>query len=644
LLLLETGLRLGGYGFVTSTTVPCVVDGVAHRGDNVKFAWRFFPARIARDFDPFLFPTAKPEGTFRVFVLGASAAQGTPDPAYSFGRVLQVMLDHAHPQTRSQVVVAAMPAINSHVVVEIARDLARYDPDLFVVYLGNNEVVGPYGPGTVFAPLAPSLSLIRLGSRFRATRTGQLLADLGAVLGSDEGTPDVWQGLEMFLDRQVAADDPRLEHVYRHFRRNLQDICRAAVGGGAQVLLSTVGSNLRDCPPFASLHRTDLDQAQKDQWTGIYRQAVAHEEAGAHSKAILGYLAAAEIDDRYADLQFRLGRCYWVTGAHERAHERFLEARELDALRFRPDRRINETIREVAAAARSERVHLVDAEAAFREASPFGTPGRELFHEHVHLSSHGNYTLARTLFDAMEKAGMMPGGELAKARAAPSESQCAQRLAYNQWAHYNVLFKVLNYYLREPPFTNQLYHEQQVATFEAEVRRLETALTSPVRERIAAQYQSLLEQHPSDIWLRWRYAEFASVQLNDEAMAAHQCRHVVPLLPHSYKPHLLLALSLGRLGRYAEAVEHLDQAVAIKPTSGQAHHLLGLAHQSLGHVREALTSFRRAVALSPDNVEARQRMAALLRRRGRPEEASELLQGSPPAAENPNSAQPPADR
>ena len=30
----------------------------------------------------------------------------------------------------------------------IARDCAEYEPDLLVVYMANNEVIGPYGPGT----------------------------------------------------------------------------------------------------------------------------------------------------------------------------------------------------------------------------------------------------------------------------------------------------------------------------------------------------------------------------------------------------------------------------------------------------------------------------------------------------------------
>ena len=44
-----------------------------------------------------------------------------------------------------------------------ALNLAHHEPDLFVVYLGNNEVVGPYGASSVAAPLQANLGVVRAG-------------------------------------------------------------------------------------------------------------------------------------------------------------------------------------------------------------------------------------------------------------------------------------------------------------------------------------------------------------------------------------------------------------------------------------------------------------------------------------------------
>ncbi len=116
-LLLEITLRVVGYGFPAAATVKCELDGKDAYCNNIKFGWRFFPRNISRDSVPFIFPADKPHDTYRIFILGASAAQGVPDSAFCFGRFLQVMLRQRYPQVNFEVINIAMAAINSHVVM-----------------------------------------------------------------------------------------------------------------------------------------------------------------------------------------------------------------------------------------------------------------------------------------------------------------------------------------------------------------------------------------------------------------------------------------------------------------------------------------------------------------------------------------------
>lgn len=622
---LEITLRIIGYGYPPSATIKCKVNGTDAYGDNVKFGWRFFSQNIAQEFEPFIFSADKPGDTYRIFILGASAAQGTPEPAFSFGRVLQTILQSAYPKVRFEVIVAAMPAINSHVVVEIAKDCAKHQPDLFVVYLGHNEVVGPYGAGTVFAPLSRSISLIRIGIAVKTARLGQLLTSLSESAGARRNVPAVWRGMEMFLEKQIRADDPGLETVYQHFQKNLEDISRIAGESGAKIVLCTVGSNLKDCPPFASLHRPGLREEEKNKWDDIYQQGAEYESAGNYAEAVGRYLAAAQIDDRYADLQFRLGRCYWVIGEYDKARDRYIEARELDTLRFRADTRINEIIRAVSGYGAKEGVYLVNFVGALEENSPYKTPGEELFYEHVHLNFNGSYLLAKTVFEQVE--AILPERlkhQNAHKRTLLTAAQCAQLLAYNDWAQYNNAYKVLNYYIKEPPFTNQLYHSEQVSRLERRLEALEDGLTPEALKNAEAQYRRLLEKEPSDFWLRWRYAELLSVRFKNERAAAEQCRLTLELLPHSYKPHLLLAMSLGRLGRLNEAVGHLLRVAEIKPTSANAYHCLGLAHQAQGYIDEAIKYYFIAVRLQPNNSEAYKNLGELLSGQGKIDRAVEI--------------------
>ena len=174
ILAIEIGLRLAGFGYVPRAIIPCKVQGQNSYCDNIKFGWLFFPPNISREFNPFIFPLKKPENTYRIFIFGSSSARGEPDPAYSFSRILEIMLSEQYPGVNFEIINMAMTAINSHVVVKIAKDCAQYKPDLFVIYMGNNEVNGPYGAGTVFAPLSDNLTLIQVGIAFRGTRLGQM--------------------------------------------------------------------------------------------------------------------------------------------------------------------------------------------------------------------------------------------------------------------------------------------------------------------------------------------------------------------------------------------------------------------------------------------------------------------------------------
>ncbi|MHC4308475.1 MAG: tetratricopeptide repeat protein [Planctomycetota bacterium] len=624
-LLLELSLRIVGYGFPSTAMVKCEVNGKEFYCDNVKFGWRFFPRNLARESSPFIFPAEKPEGTYRIFVQGASAAQGAPDAAFCFGRILHVMLHQRYPQANFEVINAAMPAINSHVVVEIAGDCARHHTDLFIVYLGNNEVVGPYGAGTVFSPFSGSQSLIRMGIALKATKLGQLITNLLESAGAGNA-PKVWRGMKMFLEKQVRVDDTNLRIVYRHFQKNLQDMRRLACKSGVNIIFCTVPSNLKDSPPFASLHRPNLTDIEKKIWEELYQQGVTYESAGKYAEAVERYLKAAEIDDSYADLQFRLGRCYWAMGEYDKASERYIRARELDTLRFRADNRINEIIRNVARDRTAEGVYLLDAMRTFEKNSPHEIPGEELFYEHVHMNFHGNYLLATTICKQVEE--ILP--EKIKRQNANhglllTESECAQRLAYNDLARYKIANEVLNKFIKKAPFTNQLYHKQQVRQLEEKIKVLKANITPESLKNAAAEYQRAIENEPSDRWLRWRYAFLLSENLGNYEAAAEQLRLIQQDWPYDYNAHTSHGLLLARLGAIEPAIAEYIKAIRIKPTCAKTHYYLGLAYQTKGQLDKAVKCYSITVRLQPNFIEAYDSLGGVLFRQGKLAEAVQVL-------------------
>jgi hypothetical protein len=127
LVLLELSLRIIGFGYPTSAIIERNYAGRRVCVNNLKFGWRFFPKPIARELGAFVFPAEKSPETYRIFVLGGSAAMGVPEPEYGFSRILTVLLEDQYPDMNFEVINLGMPAINSHGSLEIAEDCARYE-------------------------------------------------------------------------------------------------------------------------------------------------------------------------------------------------------------------------------------------------------------------------------------------------------------------------------------------------------------------------------------------------------------------------------------------------------------------------------------------------------------------------------------
>lgn len=494
--LVEAGLRWSGYGY--PTTLFLGPDAAGAYRSNDQFGWRFFPRPLAcRPLPSMLLP--KPPETIRVFVLGESAALGIPDPAFGFGRILDVMLREQYPRAQFEVVNVAMTAINSHVVREIADECTSHDADILVVYMGNNEVTGPYGPGTVFQQWARRPPLVQLSIRAKATRVGQLLDGLLVEKLRGDDSPAAWMGMEMCTHHAVPADAPQLALVYDSFRRNLADICGVARRAGVAVVMSTVAVNRDDFPPLASLHRSGLTPQDLARWDSLFREGVAHESSGDARQAGEQYEAAAKIDDRFAELSFRLGRCYAAQGRWPEADECFARACDLDALRFRADRSINSAIRQVAAERRAAGVFFADGEAAVTAATRgFGeVPGATLFCDHVHLTFAGNYALARALLAAVEEA--LPA-QIRQGRcgALPSQSQCARLLAFTPWDEFQMAARAAKSTSRAP-FTRQFDHAIRHAALSRRVDELRELASKPESLAEAARvYAAALARRPDD--------------------------------------------------------------------------------------------------------------------------------------------------
>jgi tetratricopeptide (TPR) repeat protein len=309
----------------------------------------------------------------------------------------------------------------------------------------------------------------------------------------------------------------------------------------------------------------------------------------------------------------------------------------------------------VAGGRADDSIYLVDVVKNFEENSPYGIPGGELFHEHVHMKFKGNYLLAKAVFNqVVEVLPERVKRYKANGQTIPTESECARYLAYTDWDRYKIAEDVLNNFIKQAPFTNQLYHSQRVEQMEQELKALEEHLTPEVLGENEAQYRRAIGRTPADIWLNWKYGEFLE-SLEKTAGAAMQYRAVLDMVPHHYEAYAKLGLLLGKQGdlnsaisynlkaieifpsfaeayfnlgfachlqrRLDEAAEYYSKSIEFMPDQSQAYINLGLIQYDQHKVAEAMETYRKALSVKPDDPDLHQNLGIMLKDQGRRDEA-----------------------
>jgi tetratricopeptide (TPR) repeat protein len=612
---LEIGLRLGGYGFDPHFFKPLTIGGEDFLVENDDFSYRFFPRDNARNPGELRMRAVKPPGTVRIFIFGESAAMGDPEPAYGPARYLEAQLRWKYPDTKFEVVNVAFTAINSHVIVPIARECARQAGDLWIVYMGNNEMVGPFGAATVFGRPAPPLAYVRLATGIQVTRTGQLFTDWTRRLrGHSTGTAS-WGGMQMFLNHEIAPDNSLKETVYLNFQKNLDDIVTAGLRSGAKVLLNTVAVNLADCPRFASatnLSLTPADRAQFEQNLAGAQQAAA---AGDFATAARCCATAAQAEPDSAALQYLWGENLLRQNDFPAARQHLQLACDDDALPFRTDSRLNEIIRSTGEKRAGDRLVLFDAARALTSNNPAGVCGRETFYEHVHFDFDGAYRLGLAWAQQVER--LLPAGGPAAGHAWASPEDCALLLGLTAWNR-ELIFTHMVSRMHLPPLSSQPDNARRLDDLQARIGDAWALMTPAPAATARDNFQHMLQKWPEDFLLGENFALFLQAS-GDVPQAITEWRRIHELMPHDYLPYFQMGWLLGARQQWAEAESDLRMAVQLRPSLTEAWYEWGNTLAAQGKLEAALTCYATARAQRPQDPVTILRMGkvdALLNRHG----------------------------
>lgn len=616
---IEAGLRLAGYGYDPGLFKKIKIGDGEFFVNNENFGLRFFPPQLTRGLGPIRMPVKKPAGTYRIFILGESAAMGDPEPAYGAGRYLEALLSARYPQTHFEIVNLGITAINSHVILPIARDCAKADGDLWIVYMGNNEMVGPFGAATVFGAKAPPLPLIRLNLAIQKTRLGQLLANLGRKLKGGNANAPSWGGMEMFVGNQLPVDDPRKEIVYKNFSQNLHDIVKTGLGSGAKILLNTVAVNLKDCAPFASMVNSNLPAADRAQFDQFFANGVQAEVQGDFATAANQFESAARFDPTDAELQFRWGKSLLQLTNSAAAREHLQLACDDDALPFRTDSRLNALIAATGRQLANDNLVLFDAAGALATNSPSGLCGDETFYEHVHFNFDGSYQLGRAW--AGQVAALLPAAiannTVTNGWASPEA--CGLRLGLSDWNR-AVIFQHMTGRLQEPPLSGQLDNATRVKMLETRIAELQSRMNASAAAKAEKNFQMALQLAPDDYFLRESYAVFLQ-STGDLPQATEQWRRIHELLPQDFLANFEIGRMLELQGQWAEAETNFRRAVQLRPMLTEGWVGLGHVLASQDKYVEALACYATAHLQRPADAQTLFRSGTVLAKLNRHAEA-----------------------
>jgi tetratricopeptide (TPR) repeat protein len=367
------------------------------------------------------------------------------------------------------------------------------------------------------------------------------------------------------------------------------------------VILSTVASNLKDCAPFASLHRREFDENKKAGWEQLFNAGVAQEKQGDMKTALEFFARAATIDPEFAELHFRMATCELALSNTIAARSGFELARDYDALAFRADAPINQIITRAAAGRLRDNIVLANASEALAANSPDGIPGEELFYEHVHLNFAGNYLVAKLFAEKI--AGQLPASIAAhdKGQWATAEF-CDQRLAVSLWDRQR-LWQVNFSRVSEKPFTEQLNDVPRAKRYMARLENFRSQMNGAAQEQARSMYQAALTAAPEDPSLHGNFAQLLA-DFGDYTNAVKEQSRVCELLPQSPAVFHKAGIVLVRQNLMEPAAEQFKHALVLRPDYLPALNELGLILANQQKTTAAEACFQNAIRINPGYVES----------------------------------------
>ena len=244
----------------------------------------------------------------------------------------------------------------SYRIKGLMAELAGFEPDLFIVYTGENEFLERRTYASVFETPGLLRNAAGLASRLRiATVTQRGLELAGLTQANRHGSRQRdftkrWCGFRSmpWARKPTHATRPSSGEVLSHYEASLNAMVDLAAETNARLLFVTPISNLRDFAPFKSENRSGLTPDQLRAWKVAFEKGKELARNNRPAEADQQFDAALAIDDRHADLLYRKGQALLALGKDKEARDYLVRARDEDICPLRALTATLETMRKVA--------------------------------------------------------------------------------------------------------------------------------------------------------------------------------------------------------------------------------------------------------------------------------------------------------
>ncbi|MEK6644361.1 MAG: tetratricopeptide repeat protein [Planctomycetota bacterium] len=400
-------IEFGGYPGVLRSVGT--IDNASLYITETKAASSYFIANKSRPGtmyeNDFFIP--KPPGTLRILVCGESAAKGFPQPrAFAASAFLELMLTDLLPGRKVEVINIATTAVASFPILGMLRDVLPCQPDVVVIYCGNNEFFGAYGVASLHSAGRSPLGM-RIQRAFRSTAVAQFIEQFtqGAASTDSRTLMEAVMG-----KAYIAPNDPLRLDAARNLHENIAEMVKLCRSAGVPCIVCTPPCNERDMAPLGGDDLRGLSTDSHALFTNAFKEGINKETPFEKRAALLA--SAIKTYPTSALAHYQLGRLMYARQKYAEALREFQQAVDCDSMPWRPPAASVEAIR---TAATENGAILCDLTGSFRAASEGGCCGSDLMDDHVHPSLRGQAIVARSLIKCISELSdvtrISPGSE-----------------------------------------------------------------------------------------------------------------------------------------------------------------------------------------------------------------------------------------